>query len=66
MRNRVTVRGQWMYPRDAVGSMVAMVRAGLLDLGQFEVRTFALDDANDAVKYAAAHGGPFKLTVLQP
>src|ERR1700737_2076129 len=32
MRNCVTVRGQWMYPRDAAVRIVGMIRAGLLSL----------------------------------
>ena len=35
MRNDITVRGKWMYPRWAPGRLVALVRAGLLDLDQF-------------------------------
>ena len=66
MRNSVTVRGQWMYPREAVGRLVNLVRAGLLSLDHFEVKTFALDAANEAVEYAAAHGGPFRLTTILP
>ena len=37
--------------------MIALVRAGLLDLGQFDVTAFALDDANEAVAHAAAQAG---------
>jgi hypothetical protein len=43
-----------------------LIRAGLLRLDQFEVTTFGLDHVNEAVAHAAAHGGPFKMTVLQP
>ena len=66
MRNSVTIRGQWMYPREANVGLTRLVRAGLLDLGQFEVTEFDLDHANEAVAYAAAHGGPFKATVIRP
>ncbi len=66
MRNLVTIKGQWMYPREAVTGMVGLIRAGLLDLDQFAVSEFALHDANDAVAHAAANDGPFKLTVLKP
>jgi len=66
MRNDITVRGKYMYPRDAVGRMVRLVRAGLIDLTQFDLTEFALDDANDAVAYAAANAGPLRLTVLRP
>ncbi len=66
MHSEVTLRGVWMYPREAVPAMVRMVRAGLIDLAQFEVSEFNLDDANAAVDYAAAHAGPRQLTVLRP
>jgi len=66
MRNSVTVRGQWMYPRTANGRMPELVRAGLLDLAHEEVTTFGLDRANEAVAHAAKHGGPFTRTVLTP
>ncbi|KWB34438.1 alcohol dehydrogenase [Burkholderia cepacia] len=66
MRNDITLRGKWMYPTEAVTLMAGLVHGGLLDLGQFDVTTFALDDANDAVAHAAANGGPFKVTVIAP
>ena len=66
MRNDITVRGKWMYPREAVTQMVRLVRAGLIDLHHFELSEFALDDANDAVAHAAQSAGPLRLTVLRP
>jgi alcohol dehydrogenase len=66
MHNETTVRGVWMYRRDAPPRMVQMVRAGLIDLDQFAVTEFGLDDANAAVTYAAANAGPRQLTVLRP
>ena len=38
--NDVTVRGKWMYPREAVAQMVQLVRAGLIDLGRFDLTEF--------------------------
>jgi alcohol dehydrogenase len=66
MRNSVTLRGQWMYPRTANARLIEMIRSGVLDLGHESVHTFALSDVNEAVAYAAAHGGPFDRTVLLP
>ncbi len=66
MRNDITVRGQWMYPPDAVGRMAGLVRGGLLRLEDYAVTTFPLAEANAAVAHAAAQGGPFRLTVLRP
>lgn len=50
----------------ATPRLLSLVRAGLLDLGQDQVTTFSLDQANDAVQHAAAHGGPFERTVITP
>jgi alcohol dehydrogenase len=66
MHNETTVRGVWMYRREAIPRMVQMVRAGLIDLAQFELTEFALDDVNEAVVHAAANAGPRQLTVLRP
>ncbi|MBP0457636.1 alcohol dehydrogenase catalytic domain-containing protein [Streptomyces montanisoli] len=66
MRNSVTVRGQWLYPRAANVGLLRIAASGALDLDAERVRTFRLDDVNDAVAYAAAHGGPFDRTVLTP
>jgi len=66
MHKELTLRGAWMYPRDAIPRMVRMVRSGLIDLTQFDVTEFRLDDANDAVAHAAANAGPGQLTVIRP
>jgi alcohol dehydrogenase len=66
MRNGITIYGQWMYPSDATTRMVGLIRSGLLNLNNFDVKTFNLDDANEAVAHAAANSGPFKMTVIQP
>jgi alcohol dehydrogenase len=66
MHNETTVRGVWMYGKDAIPRMVQMVRAGLIDLAPFELTEFALDDANAAVAHAAANAGPNQLTVIRP
>ena len=66
MRNCVTVRGQWMYPREASLRLIAMIRAGLLKLEMFETTAFGLDEVEKAIAHAAAHRGAFKATVIQP
>jgi alcohol dehydrogenase len=66
MRGGITVRGQWMCPADAPARLFALIRSGQLDLHHFEVTDFALADVNDAVVHAAAHGGPFRTTVVRP
>jgi len=66
MRNDVTVRGKWMYPRWAPGRLVALIRAGLLDLAQFTPTVFPLERVAEAVAHAAANSGAFQMTVLCP
>jgi alcohol dehydrogenase len=46
--------------------MVQMVRAGLIDLAQSELTELPLDDAKEAVAYAAVNAGPRQLTALRP
>ena len=66
MRNDITVRGKWMYPRWAPGRMVSLIRAGLLDIGNFAATTFPLEKVLEAVDHAAANAGPFRMTLLRP
>jgi alcohol dehydrogenase len=65
MRNGITVRGQWMFPRAAAPRLVSLARSGLLGLGQYQITEFGLDDVNQAVDHAAGDK-PFRLTVVRP
>ncbi|MFD4669663.1 alcohol dehydrogenase catalytic domain-containing protein [Lentzea sp. NPDC058450] len=66
MRNSVTVRGQWMYPRRANVGMIRLIASGALDLTAERITRFGLDRINEALAHAAANGGPFDRTVLVP
>jgi alcohol dehydrogenase len=66
MHREITVRGAWMYPKEAIPRMIGMIRSGLIDLSHFEVTEFTLDEANEAVAHAAANAGPRRLTVIRP
>ena len=55
-----------MYPREAPAQIVGLIHAGLIDLAQFDLTEFGLDEVNDAVDHAAAQAGPLRLTVLRP
>jgi len=66
MRNCIALDGVWMYPPDAATRLIALVRSGLLRLDHYEAIAFDLDHANEAVAYAAADAGPFKMTVIRP
>lgn len=66
MRNGITLRGQFMYSRADTRRMIGLVRAGLIDLNEFQVTPFGLDRVNDAVAHAASNARPFKMTVIRP
>ena len=66
MRNNVTIRGQWMCPRDAVQRFIALLRSGVLSLDHVDVTEFPLAGINEAIAHAAAQAGAFRLTVLRP
>jgi alcohol dehydrogenase len=66
MRNNISLRGQWMYPRWAPRRLVAMIRAGLLELRHFKATDFPLEQVAEAVAHAASNVGPFQMTLLRP
>jgi len=66
MRNCITIHGVWMCPPEATVRLVGLIRSGLLRLDKYETTIFDLDHANDAVAHAAAHPGPFRMTVIKP
>ena len=66
MRNCISIHGVWMYPPEATIRLVGLIRAGLIKLDHFEATTFDLDHVNEAVAYAAANAGPFRMTVIRP
>ncbi len=65
MRNGITVRGQWMFQRAAAPRLISLAKAGLIDLSQYRVTEFPLDEVNEAVAHAAGDK-PFSLTVVGP
>jgi alcohol dehydrogenase len=66
MRNNITLRGQWLCPRTGNASLIALARAGLLDLDRFAVAEFDLDDITGALDHAAGDATRFALTVVRP
>lgn len=65
MRNNITIKGQWMYPRNAVAKLIAMVKSGLLDLTGYATVEFRLASVADAITHAANTNGPFNKTALR-
>jgi alcohol dehydrogenase len=65
MRNNVTIRGQWMYERDDITRLIALVKSKQLDLGCYDIVDFPLIEADAAIAHAAEHAGPFSKTVFR-
>jgi len=57
LANNWSVLGQFMYPKEAIARLAAMIAAGTLDLGKIELKTFALADLGDAMDAAARMRG---------
>jgi len=66
MRYGIEVRGQWMYPREAIHRMAKLVRSGQISLDYVDTAKFPLERVNEAITHAAANAGPFKMTVVYP
>ena len=66
MRNNITIRGQWMCPREAVPRFIALLLSGLLPLDHVDITEFPLAGVNEAVAHAAVQAGALRLAVLRP
>ncbi|WP_428242705.1 quinone oxidoreductase family protein [Gynuella sp.] len=66
MRNNITIRGTWMYSSDTPVKLVRLVKSGLLNLQQWRVTKFPLNQIDAALHFAAVDQEPFTLTVVEP
>ena len=66
MRSNITIRGQWMYPREAIFRLVALVKSGMLDTRIYHFAEFPLAKIKQAIEHAATTAGPFVKTILRP
>ncbi|CAM0138731.1 hypothetical protein VKS41_008468 [Umbelopsis sp. WA50703] len=67
MANALTIKGNFMYPRTAVNSLLSLMESGLINIDWFEVNgTFSLDDVNKGIKHAKDTVEAFKSTVVIP
>jgi alcohol dehydrogenase len=66
MRNYITIRGQWLYPRGAMIRLLALARAGALGLERYRITEFPLAEIEVAIAHAASDAGPFNRTVVRP
>lgn len=65
MLNEISIRGALMYPRSAPRDLLRFMAAGTLDLTKLKVRTFALQEIENALEDAERSRGP-SYTVLTP
>lgn len=67
MTKALTIKGNFMYPRTAVISLLSLMEAGLIDVNWFEVNgKFNLEDIDKGIKHAKETAEAFKLTVVVP
>jgi len=66
MRNNITLRGAWMYSAVAPLKLARLVKSGQLDLRQWRITKFKLEQINDALHNSATDKRPFSLTVVNP
>lgn len=57
MLSELTIRGAFMYPRQAPSELLNMVAAGTLDLSAIQVFSYRLDQINEAIEKAATLKG---------
>lgn len=65
MQRELTIRGAFMYPRQAPGELLRMVAAGTLNLSAIQTHIFKLEDIASAIAKAATLKG-LNYCVLAP
>ncbi|GJJ78433.1 hypothetical protein EMPS_10792 [Entomortierella parvispora] len=66
MRNNLTIKGSYMFTREANVNLIGMLEAGLLDPTMIQHTTFKLDQVEEAIEWSKNHAGPFDATLLTP
>ncbi|MBV8887150.1 MAG: zinc-binding dehydrogenase [Chroococcidiopsidaceae cyanobacterium CP_BM_RX_35] len=57
MMSEFTIRGAFMYPRQAPSELIEMVAAGTLDLSQLQIFSYRLDQIQEAIERASTVRG---------
>ena len=57
LRKELTLRGSYMFPRDAPSELLRMIASGVLSLDAFGVHAFPLADINEAIAQAPSFRG---------
>ncbi|KZT29667.1 alcohol dehydrogenase GroES domain protein [Neolentinus lepideus HHB14362 ss-1] len=60
----ITVKGVWMCERTHFPKMLGLVECGLLDLSMFDVKSFGLEEVEEAVQAAKERAGAFEHTAV--
>lgn len=66
MLKGITLKGQFMYPREAPRQLFGLIEAGLLSLEDFTITSFGLEQYDEALTHASNHAGAFQMTVFEP
>ena len=66
LRQNITIRGKWMYERDAPRQLLKMVDAGLLKLDRCTTKSFDLEQWEEAFEHAKVNMRWGQLTALVP
>ena len=57
LRKELTLRGSYMFPRDAPSELLRMIASGILSLDAFGIHVFALANINEAIAQAPSFRG---------
>jgi threonine dehydrogenase-like Zn-dependent dehydrogenase len=70
MHRNLTLKGCWMYPREAIGDLLGMIEGGILNLEDAveskDIKTFGLEEWSEAFDYAKEHTRLGEMTVITP
>lgn len=57
MLQEITIRGAFMFPKQAPSELLHMIAAGTLNLNTIQTHVFKLDEINEAIDNAATLKG---------
>jgi alcohol dehydrogenase len=63
---KLTIRGAEWFPAEKTADLLRMMGSGMLDLSSLSVRSFSLDDAQQALDYAQSGPGGFEHVAIVP
>ena len=63
---QITIIGLSWHPREGTADMLAMIGAGVLEVNALRARRFALDEVNEAGRWAERESGGLTHAALLP